>query len=37
MVDVDAYFERIGYSGSTSPTFDVLADLLVAHMRAIPF
>ena len=37
MVDVDSYFERIGYSGSTSPTFDVLADLLVAHMRAIPF
>lgn len=37
MVDLDAYFDRIGYGGSTSPTFDALADVLVAHMRAIPF
>jgi len=36
-IDLDAYFTRIGWSGSTSPTFDTLAGLLRAHMAAIPF
>ena len=35
--DLDAYFERIGYSGSTSPTLDVLAALQRLHPAAIPF
>jgi len=36
-VDLDAYFERIGWGGSTRPTFDTLAGLLRAHMSRIPF
>lgn len=35
--DLDAYFERIGYSGSTAPTLDTLAAIHLAHARAIPF
>ncbi|HUH92136.1 MAG TPA: arylamine N-acetyltransferase [Casimicrobiaceae bacterium] len=36
-IDLDAYFARIGWGGSMSPTFDTLAGLLRAHMAAIPF
>jgi len=37
MVDLDNYFARIDYAGPTSATLDVLAEVLGAHMRAIPF
>jgi N-hydroxyarylamine O-acetyltransferase len=37
IVDLDAYFERIRYGGSTRPVFDTLKVLLGAHMAAIPF
>jgi N-hydroxyarylamine O-acetyltransferase len=36
-VDLDAYFERIGWAGETAPTFATLAGLLRAHMSRIPF
>jgi arylamine N-acetyltransferase len=31
------YFGRISYSGPAEPTFEVLADLVAAHNRSIPF
>jgi N-hydroxyarylamine O-acetyltransferase len=36
-VDLDAYFERIGWDGGTTPTLETLAGLQAAHMRHIPF
>jgi N-hydroxyarylamine O-acetyltransferase len=36
-VDLDAYFRRIGWTGPTTPTSDVLAGTLAHHMRSIPF
>jgi N-hydroxyarylamine O-acetyltransferase len=37
MVDLDAYFERIGYAGPAEPTLDVLRALQALHPAAIPF
>jgi N-hydroxyarylamine O-acetyltransferase len=34
---LDAYFDRIGYGGSTAPTLATLHALTNAHARAIPF
>jgi len=36
-VDLDAYFDRIGWRGSCAPTLEVLGGILVRHMTAIPF
>jgi N-hydroxyarylamine O-acetyltransferase len=36
-LDLDRYFERIGWTGATTSTLPVLAGLLRAHMTAIPF
>ena len=36
-LDLDAYFARIGWSGSTGADLPTLTALLAAHMRAIPF
>lgn len=36
-LDLDAYFERIGWDGATHPCFDTLASLVRAHMAAVPF
>jgi N-hydroxyarylamine O-acetyltransferase len=36
-VNLDAYFERIGWRGSRAATPDVLAAILDRHMIAIPF
>jgi len=36
-IDLDAYFERIGFGGPTTPHHDTLAGLLGAHMSRIPF
>ncbi|MCO5399440.1 arylamine N-acetyltransferase family protein [Ralstonia soli] len=36
-INLDAYFNRIQWGGSTRPTYDTLAQLLHAHMRHIPF
>lgn len=35
--DLDAYFDRVGYRGSRSPTRDVLTTLNSLHTRTIPF
>lgn len=37
MVDLDAYFSRIGYSGSRAPTLETLNAIMSAHVQAIPF
>ncbi len=37
MLDLDAYFARIEWGGTTRPTLETLAALLRAHMRHIPF
>jgi len=36
-LDVDLYLARIGWRGTLRPSFETLAALLRAHMRAIPF
>jgi arylamine N-acetyltransferase len=36
-LDLNGYFERIGYRGAADPTFDVLQELVTAHTRSIPF
>jgi len=36
-MDVDAYLERINYSGSLAPTAETLRELQVAHLLAVPF
>jgi N-hydroxyarylamine O-acetyltransferase len=37
MIDLDAYFERIGYGGPRTPTLPVLNALVRAHVETIPF
>ena len=37
MIDLDAYFKRIGYSGPRAPTLDTLRALHNLHPQAIPF
>ncbi len=37
MVQLETYFERIGYTGPSAPTQDVLAELLRAHALRVPF
>ena len=36
-LNLDAYFERIGWNGGTQPSHATLAGLLDAHTRCIPF
>jgi N-hydroxyarylamine O-acetyltransferase len=36
-IDLDAYFDRIGWGGATNPTFGTLAGLLHSHVSQIPF
>ena len=36
-VDLDAYFQRIHWSGSRDPTLETLAGLIEAHTAHIPF
>ena len=36
-LDLDAYFDRIGWGESTTPGYDTLAGLVRAHMAHIPF
>jgi N-hydroxyarylamine O-acetyltransferase len=36
-MDLDRYFARIGYGGGTARTLDVLAGVVAAHARAVPF
>jgi N-hydroxyarylamine O-acetyltransferase len=37
MFDLDAYFERIGYSGERKATLEALRGILAGHTEAIPF
>jgi len=37
MLDLNAYFDRIGYGGAAEPNLEVLQDLMTAHTGAIPF
>jgi len=37
MLDLDAYFRRIGYDGDRKPTLETLAALHALHPTAIPF
>jgi N-hydroxyarylamine O-acetyltransferase len=37
MLDLDAYFRRIGYAGNRAPTLETLAALHELHPTAIPF
>ena len=36
-IDLDAYFSRIGYTGSRTPTLAVLHAITAAHTQSIPF
>src|SRR3954451_24890203 len=36
-VDLDAYVQRIRWTGPTTPTYDTLAGLISAHTTHIPF
>ncbi len=36
-VDLDAYFERIGWGGEAKPTYATLGGILAAHVDSIPF
>jgi N-hydroxyarylamine O-acetyltransferase len=36
-VDIDAYFERIGFAGSIAPTLETLQQLHALHPAVIPF
>lgn len=36
-LDLDAYFDRIGYRGEPAPTLEVLQAVVSAHTKAIPF
>jgi N-hydroxyarylamine O-acetyltransferase len=36
-LNINAYFERIGFAGSIAPNLQTLQTLLVTHMNAIPF
>jgi len=37
VIDLAAYFSRIGYEGPVAPTLAVLNDVMHAHVQAIPF
>jgi arylamine N-acetyltransferase len=36
-VDLDAYFQRVRWSGGRDPTLETLAGLVEAHTAHIPF
>lgn len=37
VIDLDAYFQRIGWSGGRDPTLATLSGLLEAHTAHVPF
>ncbi len=37
MIDLDAYFRRIGYDGPAPPVLETLDAIMEAHVRAVPF
>jgi N-hydroxyarylamine O-acetyltransferase len=36
-IDLEAYFERIGYAGARTPTIETLRELHLRHSESIPF
>ena len=36
-LDLNEYYDRIGYRGATEANLDVLRDLVTAHTQTIPF
>ena len=36
-IDLDAYFQRIGYAGVRTPTLETLCELHLLHAQTIPF
>ena len=36
-MDIQAYFDRIGYTGSAEPTAENLAKILRLHLETVPF
>ena len=36
-INLDAYFERIGYAGSTNPSLKTLKAIILKHTATIPF
>jgi N-hydroxyarylamine O-acetyltransferase len=36
-IDIDAYFQRIGYSGSRTPTLETLRGIHLCHAQTVPF
>lgn len=36
-LDLDAYFNRIGYAGPRTPTYEALAGIIAGHVANIPF
>jgi len=36
-IDLDAYFDRIGYKGSADPTLETLRAIILKHTASIPF
>jgi N-hydroxyarylamine O-acetyltransferase len=36
-IDIDAYFRRIGYSGSRAPTLDTLRGIHLHHAQTVPY
>jgi N-hydroxyarylamine O-acetyltransferase len=36
-IDLDAYFQRIGYAGVRTPTLETLRELHLLHAQVIPF
>lgn len=37
MIDLDAYFKRIGYWGACAPTLETLDGIVFRHVQSIPF
>jgi N-hydroxyarylamine O-acetyltransferase len=37
VIDLDAYFRRIGYAGPVEPSAAVLDDIMQAHAQSVPF
>ena len=37
VIDLNAYFNRIGYKGRTDPTVETLKDIILKHTATIPF
>ena len=36
-MDIQAYFRRIGYTGTAEPTLSSLAAILRCHLETVPF